>query len=141
MRKERWQSPAFMQKPLAASRMLARTADAPAFAVEGTLGDARAIVIDASKRHTWEATVPQQSCATTTAGAEGDGTGLTLVVLDVVSGDELDRSHAASSARVRVCADGAPKRVRYELTVSAGKLDVVVGERHATPPEASTLRK
>ncbi len=33
MRKERWQSPAFMQKPLAASRMLARSADAPALAI------------------------------------------------------------------------------------------------------------
>ncbi len=131
MRKERWQSQAFMQKPLAASRMLARTADAPSFAVEGTLGDARALVVDAAKRHTWEATIAQQSCATTTAGAEGDGTGLTLVAIDAASGDEIDRSHAASSARVRVCTETAPKRVRYELTVSAGKLDVVVGERRA----------
>ncbi len=129
MRKERWQSQAFMQKPLAASRMLARTADAPTFAVDGTLGDARAVVVDSAKRHTWDAAVPAQSCATTTAGAEGDGTGLTLVAFDAQSNDELDRSHAASSARVRVCAEASAKRVRYELTVSAGKLDVVIGER------------
>lgn len=131
MRKERWQSQAFMQRPLAASRMLARTADAPSFAVEGTLGDARAVVVDSAKRHTWEATIATQSCATTTAGAEGDGTGVTLVAFDAQSGDELDRSHAASSARVRVCTEAAARRVRYELTVSAGKLDVVIGDRRA----------
>jgi len=129
MRKERWQSQAFMQKPLAASRMLARSADAPMFTVEGTLGDARALVVDAAKRSTWEASVPPQTCSVTAAGAEGDGTGLTLVATDAASGDEIDRSHAASSARVRVCAEAAARRVKYELTVSAGKLDVVVGER------------
>ena len=70
-------------------------------------------------------------CVGTAAGAEGDGTGITLVASDAASGEELDRSHAASSARVRVCAEAAARRVRYELTVSAGKLDVVVGERRA----------
>jgi hypothetical protein len=129
MRKERWQSQAFMQKPLAASRMLARTADAPAFAVDGTPGDARALTVDAQKRATWEASVPVQTCVVTAAGAEGDGTGVTLSALDAATGDELDRSHAASSARVRVCATDAARRVKYELTVSTGKLDVVVGER------------
>ena len=135
MRKERWQSQAFLQRPLAASRMLARSADAPSFAVEGTLGDARALVVDAAKRATWEATVPPKTCVVTTAGAEGDGTGLTLLAFDAASGtsDELDRSHAASSARVRVCASDAARKVRYELTVSAGKLDVVVGERRSKP--------
>jgi hypothetical protein len=131
MRKERWQSQAFMQKPLAASRMLARSADAPMFTVEGTLGDARAMTVDASKRAAWEGSVAPQTCAVTAVGAEGDGTGVTLVASDAASGDELDRSHAASSARVRVCAEAAARRVRYELTVSAGKLDVVVGERRA----------
>lgn len=131
MRKERWQSQAFMQKPLAASRMLARSADAPMFTVEGTLGDAKAMTVDAAKRSTWEASVPPQTCSVTAVGAEGDGTGITLVAADAASGDELDRSHAASSARVRVCAEAAARRVRYELTVSAGKLDVVVGERRA----------
>jgi hypothetical protein len=131
MRKERWQSQAFMQKPLAASRMLARSADAPMFTVEGTLGDARAMTVDAAKRATWDASVAPQTCAVTAAGAEGDGTGITLVASDAASGEELDRSHAASSARVRVCAEAAARRVRYELTVSAGKLDVVVGERRA----------
>ncbi len=129
MRKERWQSQAFMQKPLAASRMLARSADAPMFTVEGTLGDAKAMTVDAAKRSTWDASVPPQTCSVTAVGAEGDGTGVTLVATDAASGDELDRSHAASSARVRVCAEAAARRVRYELTVSAGKLDVVVGER------------
>jgi hypothetical protein len=129
MRKERWQSQAFMQKPLAASRMLARSADAPMFTVEGTLGDARALVVDAAKRSTWEASIPPQTCSVTAVGAEGDGTGVTLLATDAASGDELDRSHAASSARVRVCAEAAARRVKYELTVSAGKLDVVVGER------------
>ncbi len=131
MRKERWQSQAFLQKPLAASRMLARTADAPAFAVEGTIGDARSLTVDANKRATWDATIPPQTCVITAAGAEGEGTGLTLVVLDASTSDELDRSHAASSARVRACATDAARRVRYELTVSAGKLDVVVGERRS----------
>ena len=136
MRKERWQSQAFLQKPLAASRMLARSVDAPSFAVEGTLGDARAIAVDAAKRSTWEETVPPKTCVVTTAGAEGDGTGLTLVALDAgggSTGEEIDRSHAASSARVRVCATDAARRVRYELTVSAGKLDVVVGQRRSKP--------
>jgi hypothetical protein len=129
MRKERWQSQAFMQKPLAASRMLARTADAPAFAVDGTPGDARTMTVDASKRVTWETAVPLQTCLVTAAGAEGEGTGVTLVAQDAASGEELDRSHAASSARVRVCATDAARRIRYELTVSVGKLDFVVGDR------------
>jgi hypothetical protein len=111
--------------------MLARTADAPTFAVDGTLGDARVMTVDAGKRATWEASTPPQTCVVTAAGAEGDGTGVTLVALDAASGDELDRSHAASSARVRVCATDAARRVRYELTVSVGKLDIVVGDRHA----------
>jgi hypothetical protein len=129
MRKERWQSQAFLQKPLAASRMLARSADAPTFAVEGVLGDARTMSVDAGKRVTWEATTPVQTCVVTAVGAEGEGTGVTLVALDVASGEDLDRSHAASSARVRVCATDAARRARYELTVSVGKLDVVVGDR------------
>ena len=133
MRKERWQSPAFMQKPLAASRMLERSADAPAFAIDGTLGDARVVVVDASKRATWDGAIPPKTCVVTTAGAEGEGTGLTLVALENGT-DELDRSHAATSARVRVCAADAARRVRYELTVGAGKLDVVVGERRARTP-------
>jgi len=131
MRKERWQSQAFLQKPLAASRMLARSADAPLFAVEGTLGDAKTLAVDASKRATWEAATPAQTCVVTAAGAEGEGTGVTLVALDAASNEEIDRSHAASSARVRVCATDAARRVRYELTVSAGKLDLVVGERRS----------
>jgi hypothetical protein len=134
VRKERWQSQAFLKKPLAASRMLARSADAPSFAVGGTLGDARVVALDAGKRSTWDDTVPPKTCAVTTAGAEGEGTGLTLVALDAAGGpnaEEIDRSHAASSARVRVCAADAARRVRYELTVSTGKLDVVVGQRRS----------
>jgi hypothetical protein len=136
MRKERWQSQVFMQKPLAASRMLARSADAPSFAVDGTLGDARVVTVDAAKRATWSAAVPPKTCVVTTAGAEGEGTGVTLLALDESGADEIDRSHAATSARVRVCATDVARRVRYELTVSAGKLDVVIGERRSknAPP-------
>lgn len=134
VRKERWQSPAFLQKPLAASRMLARSADSPSFGVGGTLGDARVLVVDAGKRATWEDMVAPKTCAVTTAGAEGNGVGLTLVALDAASGaagEALDWSHAASSARVRVCSTTAARKVKYELTVSAGRLDVVVGERRS----------
>jgi len=133
-RKERWQSPALLAKPLAASRMLARTADPPVSAIEGTLGDARALVVDQGKRVTWEAPVPARSCVVTAAGAEGEGTGLSLTALDVGSLEELDRSHASNAVRVRACAAELPRKVRYELTVSVGKLDVVVGDRRLAVP-------
>ncbi len=87
-------------------------------------------MVDAGKRATWDGAIPPKACVVTTAGAEGEGTGLTLVALENGT-DELDRSHAATSARVRVCATDAARRVRYELTVGAGKLDVVVGERRS----------
>jgi hypothetical protein len=50
-----------------------------------------------------------------------------------VSGDELDRAHAQSSAALVACSGQAPRTVRIEARATAGKLDAIVGERTASP--------
>jgi hypothetical protein len=50
-------------------------------------------------------------------------------MIDVASGEELDRSHGATSADARACAGDGARRVRVELSATSGKLDAVVGDR------------
>jgi hypothetical protein len=129
-RAERWRDPAFAAHPLAASRMLARATEGGAMLLEGTAVSVRGARLEEGKRLAWTETVPPWGCVQATAGAEGEGTGLELRVFDAATGDELDRSHAEHAVSVRAC---APEKrvpdVRFELTVTSGKLDVVVGER------------
>jgi hypothetical protein len=129
-RPERWRDPAFAAHPLAASRMLARAAEGGARILEGVPVSVRAATLDEGKLLAWTETVPPWGCVHATAGAQGEGTGLELRVFDTASGEELDRSHAEHAVGVRAC---APERrvpdVRFELRVTSGKLDVVVGER------------
>jgi hypothetical protein len=129
-RPERWRDTAFAAHPLAASRMLARAADGPAMLLPGTAVSTRAATLEDGKVLSWTETVPPWGCLQATAGGEGEGTGLELRVFDGVTGEELDRSHAERAVSVRAC---APEKkvpdVRFELRVTSGKLDVVVGER------------
>ncbi len=125
-RKERWQSPVFSALPLAASRMLLRASEAMGDDVPP--GAVRQLSIDASRREAWESNVAQSSCAFVTAGVEGAGTGVAMEAIDVVTGDVIDRGASAHAVSVRSCARSAPRRVRYEVRVTSGKLDVVVGE-------------
>jgi hypothetical protein len=130
VRPERWRDPAFAAHPLAASRMLARSAAGPAVLHEGIAVSVRAATLEEGKLLAWTETVPPWGCLQVTAGAEGDGSGLELRAFDPVTGEELDRSHAERAVSVRAC---APEKkvpdVRFELRVTGGKLDVVVGER------------
>lgn len=125
-RKERWQSPSFAAFPLAASRMLLRASQTGAS--DGPVGTVRQFAIDASRRESWESTIAVNTCLLTTAGSEGDGTGLTMEAIDATTGDIIDRGAGAHATGVRACARGAPRRVRYEVRASAGKLDTVAGE-------------
>jgi hypothetical protein len=128
-RSERWKSPIFPKKPTASSRMLGRSLSEPGAPLEGTPGDVRAVTLDATHLEKWEVSVAAHACAEIAVGAEGEGTGLSLSAVDVASGEELDRSHGATSAFVRVCSGEAVRRVRIELSATSGKLDAVVGDR------------
>jgi len=128
-RSERWKSPIFAKKPTASSRMLGRSLAEPGAPLDGTLGDVRAVTLDATHLEKWEVSVASHTCAELAVGAEGEGTGLSLSMVDVTSGEELDRSHGATSAFARACAGDGARRVRVELTATSGKLDAVVGDR------------
>ena len=120
----------FPAHPLAASRMLARAAAGPIMLHDGIAVSVRAATLEEGKLLSWTETVPPWGCLQTSAGAEGDGSGLELRAFDPATGEELDRSHAERAVSVRAC---APEKkvpdVRFELRVTGGKLDVVVGER------------
>ena len=128
-RSERWKSPIFAKKPTASSRMLGRCLTEPGAPLEGTAGEVRALSLDATHLEKWELTVLPHTCAEIAVGAEGEGTGLSLSMIDVASGEELDRSHGATSADARACAGDAARKVRVELSATSGKLDAVVGDR------------
>jgi hypothetical protein len=130
VRPERWTDPVFLQHPLAASRMLGRVAVGPSVLLEGTPLSARAVVLDAAHALDWDESVPPGKCLRVAAGAEGEGTGLEGRLIELATGDEIDRSHAGNAIGVRACATPAtPRAVRVEMRVTAGKLDVVIGER------------
>lgn len=130
VRPEKWKEASFAAHPLAAGRMLARAAAAPSAIFEGTAGAARHAVLEPAKRHVHEANIRPGQCLRVSAGAEGEGTGLELRMFDAVSGEELDRSHGQVAASVRACAsNGAARSVRVEARATAGKLDVILGER------------
>jgi hypothetical protein len=129
-RKERWQDAEFTKHPLAAARMLARSADGAGMVHEGAALGVRGATVDAAKLLSWETPVPAGKCLRASAGAQGEGTGLDFRVFDVANSEEIDRSHAANAAAVRACAPAnAARQVRVELRATSGKLDVVVGER------------
>jgi hypothetical protein len=130
LRKEKWQDPAFVKHPIAASRMLQRAAEGSAMLLEGQPVSARAATVDVGRGLSWEATVPAGKCWRVAAGAEGEGTGLELRIFDAATGEELDRSHAADAVAARACAAATPLTVRAELRATSGKLDVVVSERN-----------
>jgi hypothetical protein len=130
MRPERWTDPVFVQHPLAASRMLERVAVGPSVLLEGMPVSARFVVLDAEHALAWDEAVPPGKCLRVAAGAAGEGTGLEGRIVERATGDEIDRSHAGNAIAIRGCAtSGAPRTVRIEIQVTAGKLDVVIGER------------
>jgi hypothetical protein len=130
VRPERWTAAAFLQYPLAASRMLGRSAVGPNVVLEGTAVATRVVALDATHLSSWEETIPAGRCLSVAAGAEGEGVGLEGRVMERASGDELDRAHASHAILLHVCAlPATPRTVRIEMRTSAGKLDAVVGER------------
>ncbi len=127
-RPEKIKNDAFAKKPLASSRMLARTVPYPGAAAVGTIGDVRTFTVDGARVERFEAQLPPQTCATFAAGVEGEGTGISASIADVVSGEELDRAAGVTSVQARACANGVARRVRVEIGATSGKLDVVVAE-------------
>jgi hypothetical protein len=130
IRPEKWKDPAFSQHPLAASRMLERASVGPSLLLLGTPLAARVLALDQAHLVGWDDSIPAGKCIRVAAGAEGEGTGIEGRVTERSTGDELDRSHAPSAIALRACAPpGSPRVVRVEMRATAGKLDVVVGER------------
>ena len=110
--------------------MLGRVAVGPSVLLEGTPLSARAVALDSSHTMGWDEIVPPSKCLRVAAGAEGEGTGLEGRLIERATGDELDRSHSSNAIGVRACAaPNAPRSVRVEMRVTAGKLDLVIGER------------
>jgi hypothetical protein len=129
LRPEPWSDPAFSAHPLAASRMLSRSARGPQRLLSGKQESVRAVSLSAERAFTWAESVEAGKCLYATAGGEGAGTGIDLVAFDG-AGSVVDRAEAAQAATVRVCAaPSQPMPVRFEARASAGQLDVVVGER------------
>jgi hypothetical protein len=130
IRPERWKDPTFLQHPLAASRMLARSATGPSLLLEGTAQSVRAINVDAAHAVVWEESIPAGKCLRIGAGAEGEGTGLEGRLTEKSTGEEIDRSHADHAIGLRACAmPSAPRAVHVDVRVTAGSLLVVIGER------------
>ncbi len=128
-RPEKWKDPAFAAHPLAAGRMLGRSAAGQLALHEGTGSAVRHAVLEASKQFVYNASVAPSSCLRIAIGTEGEGTGLEARVIDAVSGDELDRAHGQNGATLRACAEQATRTVRVEAHATTGKLDAVIGER------------
>jgi hypothetical protein len=130
VRAERWNDPAFSRYPLAASRMLERVAEGPSAVLHGMPLAVHAVALDAAHTLGWDESVPSGKCLRIGAGAEGEGTGLEGRVTERATGNELDRSHSGRAIGVRACAaPGASRDIRVEVRVTAGKLDLVIGER------------
>lgn len=128
-RAERWNDPAFLAHPLAAGRMLGRAASSAQSVLEGTAGPVRHAVVDSAHQLVQNTSIAAGSCLRVAIGAEGDGTGLEARLFDAVTGEEIDRSHGQNAASLRACAASATRTVRVELRATAGKLDIVMGER------------
>jgi hypothetical protein len=128
-RPERWRGAALAAHPLAGARMLARAAGGPDAVFEGKEIGLREAALDAEHVVAWPETIGPGSCLHVTVGAEGEGAGVEVHVIDA-EGAEVDRAEGAHAASARACAasDGA-RVVRIELRASAGRLDAVVGER------------
>jgi hypothetical protein len=130
LRQERWKDPAFAAHPLAASRMLAHAAMGPEMLLDGKEVTARELSLDAARVIGWTETIAAGHCVRATIGAQGEGSGIELRVLDPLDGTDLDRSEAAHAVTVRACApSGAGRDVRFEARASAGRMDAIVGER------------
>jgi hypothetical protein len=130
VRPERWRDAAFVARPLAASRMLARAAAGPDMLLEGKGAPARAVSLDASHEVSWTESVAAGRCLRVTVGVQGDGTGVDLRASNPADGSDVDRSQAAHAASVRACATlDAARSVRFDLRASAGRVDAVVGEQ------------
>ena len=129
-RTERWKDPAFVAHPLAAGRMLGRAATSPQSILEGSAGPVRHAVLDSAHQIVQNTSINAGSCLRVAIGAEGDGTGLEARLFDAVTGEEIDRAHGQNAASLRACAgSSAARSVRFEVRATAGKLDVVIGER------------
>jgi hypothetical protein len=130
VRAERWIDAAFAAAPLAAARMIARAATGPETIHTGKATTARYVSLDPSRVEIWTEAIAPGKCLSVAAGGQGDGTGLELRALDAATLADLDRSHAHDAVGVRACApEDAPVSARFELRVTSGKLDVVIGER------------
>jgi hypothetical protein len=129
VRPERWKDPAFAAHPLAAGRMLDRAAQGATMLIEGSTSSVRAVVLEAGKVQVWDESVAGGQCLLVAVGAEGEGTGIELRLLDSTNLD-LDRSHGEHAAAVRTCApSGVARPVRVELRTTSGKLSAVIGVR------------
>jgi hypothetical protein len=128
-RAERWKDPVFAAHPLAAGRMLGRAAVGPVWLHEGNGANVRHTVLDAAHQYVQNATVSPGQCLRVAIGVEGEGTGLEARLFDSVTGEEIDRAHGQTAGAVRACATSTTRTVRLEARATAGKLDVVLGER------------
>jgi hypothetical protein len=109
--------------------MLGRAATSPQSVLEGTAGPVKHVALDSAHQLVQNTSISAGSCLRVAIGAQGEGTGLEARLFDAVTGEETDRSHGQNAASLRACAGSATRTVRIEVRATAGKLDVVMGER------------
>lgn len=129
VRPERWRDSVLGAHSLAASRLMGRAASGPGRLLEGTRAPVRSTALDAAHEVTWTESVPAGKCARVTVGVEGEGTGVDLRAIDAGDGEELDRGEGALATVVRACARAEARNVRFELRVSAGRVEALAGEQ------------
>jgi hypothetical protein len=133
VRAERWKDPAFVTRPLAASRMLSRATGGSGSMHEGAPLATKVFTLDPTRRVSYAQAVPPGQCLRVAVGVEGEGSGVELRLFDGVTSEELDRESAEIRVSGRACAPaGTPRQVRVEIRGGAGKLEAVVGERLTT---------
>jgi hypothetical protein len=133
LRPERWTDPVFASHPLAAARMLSRSARGPSRLLSGKDTAVRAGSLSEETALSWSETIAAGRCLYATVGGEGSGAGIQMVAADE-SGMTIDRAEAPHAASVHACAPpSGPVQVRFEARASAGRLDAVLGERTVDP--------
>lgn len=135
VRRERLSDPEFPKHPLAAGRLLSRATLAGLSDSLPASMTVRALPVTDTKRATYDASVPPNSCIDFLGALDSGATGITLRLVDSgTGGAELEAGTGASTVAVRACAESAPLSLRATYSVHHGASVVLAAEMPVSPP-------